>query len=99
MMHMFGNDQRDEHVRVEQRRHSSSSNERTSSVVTTVPTLTRGNPVRGSVEIAAGPPARRPRRTRSATVSLNVRSRVPCDRQRLFVQVVGEINGSTHTQS
>ena len=52
-MHMLGDDQRGEHVRVERRGHSSSSNERTSSGVTTVPTLTRGSPVLGSMEIAS----------------------------------------------
>jgi hypothetical protein len=59
-MHVLGNDQRDEHVRVEQRRHSSSSNERTSSEVTTVPMLISGIPVRGSLVIAAmlGAPGR-----------------------------------------
>src|ERR1700733_13224040 len=73
VMHVLGNDQRDEHVRVKQRRHSSSSNERTSSEVTTLPTLIRGNPVLGSLDIAAVLVAPRPRRMRSATVSLNVR--------------------------
>ena len=57
VMHMLGDDQCDEHVRVEQRGQSSSSNERTSSEVTTVPTLTRGNPVLGSMEISSVLPA------------------------------------------
>jgi hypothetical protein len=73
MMHMISDDECDEYVRVEQCRHSSSSNERTSSEVTTVPTLTRGNPVLGSAESVAVWPASMPRRMRSATVSLNVR--------------------------
>ena len=51
MMHMLGDDRCDAHVRVEQRRHSSSSIERTSSEVTTVPTLTRGNTVLRSMEV------------------------------------------------
>lgn len=51
MMHMLGDDQFDAHVRVEQRRHSSSSIERTSSEVTTLPTLTRGDTVLGSMEV------------------------------------------------
>jgi hypothetical protein len=95
---MLGDDQCDERVRVEQGRHSSSSNERTSSEVTTVPTLTRGNTVPGSMEIAAVLPAPRPRRIRSATVSLNVRwvSRVIASAC-LFVQVVREIDGRAHT--
>lgn len=55
------------------RAHQESINERTSSEVTTVPTLTRGNPVLRSSESAAVRPAPRPRRMRSATVSLSVR--------------------------
>src|ERR1700741_2633204 len=73
MKHMLADDQRDQHVRGDQRRHASSSNERTSSEVTTVPTLTKGNPVLGSREITAVLPALRPRLMRSATVWLNVR--------------------------
>ena len=61
------------HVCVKQHRHSWSSSARTSSEVTTVPTLTRGSPVRGSTDVAVERPARRPRWMRSATVSLNVR--------------------------
>ena len=99
MMHMLGDDQGDEHVRVEQRRHSSSSKERTSSEVTTVPTVTRGSPVLGSMEIAAVLPAPRPRRMRSATVFAQRAVGVPRNRQRLFVQVVGEINGGARAQS
>lgn len=56
MMHMFDNGERDEHVCLKQCRHSSSSCDRTSSVVTTLPTLTTGNPVLGSTEIAAALP-------------------------------------------
>jgi hypothetical protein len=73
MMHMIRDDECDEYVRVEECRHSSSSNERTSSEVTTVPTLIKGKPVLGSSAIEAVLAAPRPRRIRSATVSLNVR--------------------------
>jgi hypothetical protein len=68
MMHVLGDDQCDEHVAVEQRCHSSSSNDRTSSEVTTRPTLTRGNPVLGSVEVALVLAVFSPRRIRSTTV-------------------------------
>jgi len=74
VMDVVGNHECDEYVRVEQRRHSSSSRDRTSSEVTIVPTLRRGNPVLGSFDITAeelGAP--RPRRMRSTTVSLSVR--------------------------
>lgn len=74
VVHMFNHDQRDQHVRIEQCSHSSSSNDRTSSDVTIVPTLTVGNPVRGSVAIVAVLVlALRPRLMRSATVSLKLR--------------------------
>ena len=61
-MHMLRDNQCDEHVGVEQGRHSSSSNDRTSSEVTTVPTLTSGQPLSGgSIEIGGGD-CRRPGR-------------------------------------
>jgi len=53
-MYVLGDYQCDEHIGIEQGRHSSSASDRTSSDVTTLPTLTTGSPVLESTETAAG---------------------------------------------
>jgi len=73
MMNVIGNHQCNKDVGIEQRRHSSSSSDLTSSEVITVPRLTTGRPVLGLCDTSAWEPKPKPRRRRSAIVSLNVR--------------------------
>jgi hypothetical protein len=73
VMHMLCDEQGHEHVAIAGSGHTSSSSDRTSSEVTTRPTVTSGNPVLGSVDVKTVlvPPS--PRCIRSTTVWLNVR--------------------------
>lgn len=71
MVHVVGDAQGDEHVRVEQCGHASSSSARTSSLVTTRPNVMVVRPVRSLVPRVAGPGPPRAERSSRATVSLN----------------------------
>jgi len=73
VIHVIGDNKGDENVRVEQRRHCSSSSARTSSVLMTLPRLTTGSPVLGLRDGWDDLPWSIPRRISSATISLSVR--------------------------
>lgn len=71
MKDVVSNDERDQNVAVEKKGQRSSSNARTSSLVSGRPTETTGSPVRLLTETFARSSPARARRTSMATVALN----------------------------